>query len=505
LAKLVPDDGAKNDGFGGGYTLIERFEFGNVDINQGRAMIGAPRDDDHGASTGSAYVYDLSNGQLQHKLSTPLTSELDHLGFAVGLAGNWAVVGTHPLTNPLNPPEAPGQAFLFDLSGATATRRLVSPASRTEDDFGWSLSVDGDRAVIGAQGAAYLFDLVDGASTATLGGDSFADEFGRSVAISGDYVVVGAFRDDSACPRSAGNCDAGAAYVFDAPTGSRQRKLTLPNALEGDLFGASVALDGRIAAIGAPGRTHDSGRRGSAFTLDVTTGELLSEFTVEDIPDDQWFGGTVALDGSSLVVGAVSHVKATGSAHLFDLNTGQRAARLDSTGVLPGDFFGTAVAVEDGLAMVAAPLADAPEQNSGAVYLFDVMDRSLLPGDANQDFVFDQLDLVQVQQASKYLTDIPATWGEGDWNGGPGGEPGTPPAGDGRFNQLDIVAALNADIYLTGPYRANAVDGLAGHVANGLITVPEPSAFLLTASALIGGTLASRRLFRRSARHRGHQ
>ena len=61
----------------------------------------------------------------------------------------------------------------------------------------------------------------------------------------------------------------------------------------------------------------------------------------------------------------------------------------------------------------------------------------LLPGDANHDFSFDQLDIVQVQQADKYLTGQPATWGEGDWNGGPGGYPGEPPAGNGLFDQKD--------------------------------------------------------------------
>ena len=44
----------------------------------------------------------------------------------------------------------------------------------------------------------------------------------------------------------------------------------------------------------------------------------------------------------------------------------------------------------------------------------------LSPGDANRDFSFDQLDIVQVLQAGKYLTGQPATWGEGDWNGATG-------------------------------------------------------------------------------------
>lgn len=85
----------------------------------------------------------------------------------------------------------------------------------------------------------------------------------------------------------------------------------------------------------------------------------------------------------------------------------------------------------------------------------------LQAGDADQDFDFDQLDLVRVQIAAKYLTGEAATWGDGDWNAAPGGSQGNPPAGDGLFNQLDIVAAQQAGIYLTGPYAAVQPNGEA--------------------------------------------
>ena len=85
----------------------------------------------------------------------------------------------------------------------------------------------------------------------------------------------------------------------------------------------------------------------------------------------------------------------------------------------------------------------------------------LQPGDADQDGDFDQDDIVQVQLAGKYLSRRSTTWDEGDWNGGPGGGPGHPPAGDRRFNQLDIVAALSAGVYLTGPYKATQPAGQA--------------------------------------------
>jgi hypothetical protein len=86
----------------------------------------------------------------------------------------------------------------------------------------------------------------------------------------------------------------------------------------------------------------------------------------------------------------------------------------------------------------------------------DPVGPELQAGDANMDLQFDQLDLVQVQIAAKYLTGAAATWGEGDWDGAPGGSPGNPPAGDGFFNQGDVVAALTGGWYLKGPYAALA-------------------------------------------------
>ena len=93
----------------------------------------------------------------------------------------------------------------------------------------------------------------------------------------------------------------------------------------------------------------------------------------------------------------------------------------------------------------------------------------LQAGDADQDLDFDQLDLVQVQVGAKYLTGQTATWGEGDWNAAPGGSPGNPPAGDGLFNQFDIIAASVAGFYLQGPYAAIQIGGTTGDGQTSLV------------------------------------
>lgn len=113
---------------------------------------------------------------------------------------------------------------------------------------------------------------------------------------------------------------------------------------------------------------------------------------------------------------------------------------------------------------------------------------ALQAGDADQDLDFDQLDLVRVLQSAKYLTGEAATWGEGDWNGAPGGNRGEPPAGDGLFNQLDIVTALESGTYLAGSYTAIAPNGTLGdeHVSivynarTGEVAIDAPTSQELT-------------------------
>lgn len=113
----------------------------------------------------------------------------------------------------------------------------------------------------------------------------------------------------------------------------------------------------------------------------------------------------------------------------------------------------------------------------------------LSPGDADQNLKYDKLDLVQVLQRGKYLTGQPATWGDGDWDGGPGGSPGNPPDGDGRFDPKDIVASLMwSPGYLGGRYAAISRGGVEGdeqtsiiyNATTGEIVVDAPASRELT-------------------------
>ena len=150
-------------------------------------------------------------------------------------------------------------------------QKLTALDGAEHDYFGNSVSISGDYAVVGASGnddegsdsgSAYVF-VRNGATWSeqqklTASDGASYDQFGRSVSISGDTAIVGASGDDNE----------GSAYVFvrneTTLTWSQQQKLTASDGAVGDQFGKSVSISGDTAIIGARG---DDAIRGSAYVF----------------------------------------------------------------------------------------------------------------------------------------------------------------------------------------------------------------------------------------------
>jgi len=155
-----------------------------------------------------------------------------------------------------------GAVYVFTRSGGAWVEqaKLMASDAQASDQFGVSVSVSGDTAVIGADreatggsnaGAVYVFTRSGGAwveQAKLMASDAQAnDVFGASVAVSGDTAVIGAYFEDT------GGSSAGAAYVFTRSGGAwvEQAKLMASDAQASDVFGASVAVSGDTAVIGA--------------------------------------------------------------------------------------------------------------------------------------------------------------------------------------------------------------------------------------------------------------
>ena len=130
------------------------------------------------------------------------------------------------------------------------------------------------------------------------------DNFGQSVAIAGNTIVVGATQES--------NQGTGSAYVLRTNDGgatyAQVAKLTASDAAAGDNFGISVAIDGNTIVIGAHYDDDAGFDSGSVYVFHTSDGGVtyaqVAKLTASDAAEDDFFGGSVAIDGQKVVVGA---------------------------------------------------------------------------------------------------------------------------------------------------------------------------------------------------------
>jgi outer membrane protein assembly factor BamB len=355
-----------------------RAEFGYAVAADGdRVAVGAPAEDSANADhVGAAYVFNSATGQTVASLANPTPAGNDCFGISVAISGNLVVVGApYDDTGATNA----GAAYVFDATTGSLVCTLANPVPAASDNFGWSVAISGNIAMVGAYlddmgavdtGGAYVFDATTGVLLQTLANPSPADgdNFGLVVAISGTTVVVGAPMDDTT------GASSGSAYVFDASSGSLVRAVDNPTPAAVDWFGCSVAVWGNRIAIGAQGNNEGATNAGEAYVFDVATGGLVYTLANPAPAENDYFGVSVAISGDLAVVGGDgSDVGAmdSGKASVFDLTTGALVQTIVNPTPAEGDRFGLGVAIAGSRIVVGAACDDTGRPEGGAVYLFD--------------------------------------------------------------------------------------------------------------------------------------
>ncbi len=137
--------------------------------------------------------------------------------------------------------------------------------------------------------------------------------------------------------------------------------------------GHSVALSDRYVLVGEPDNSDDYDNRGAVHVYNATNGRYLRKLVPIDGDEDDSFGWSVAVSGTTAIVGAPhAGPDETGKVYVFDLRNGrQKLAILPADGAA-GDRFGWSVCAEGDRGLVGAPMNDQGNQNSGAAYLFDL-------------------------------------------------------------------------------------------------------------------------------------
>jgi hypothetical protein len=287
----------------------------SVAISGTTVVVGAPG---HADNAGRAYVFaEVSTRWTEvAELEGSDTLADESFGWSVAISGTTIVVGAvgyHAYA---------GKAYVFSKRGSRwiQTAELAPSPSRAKDGFGTSVAVSGSTAIIGAEGvskagAAFVFDKspLGWNQVAELKGSDTAtgDSFGDSVGISGSTAVVGAFGHGAS---------AGRAYVFTGTGGlwTETAELKGSNTSAGDYFGVSVAVSGSTVVVGAYESAKQAGRA-YLFTKKASGWKQKAELTASNISKTDFLGSSAAISGSTAVVGAYGYGGRAGRAYIYSV------------------------------------------------------------------------------------------------------------------------------------------------------------------------------------------
>ena len=347
-----------------------------VSLDGDVALIGAPFDDDGGTNAGSAYVFTRqADGTWVEtaKLSAGDAAGYKFFGEHVCLHADLAVVGC-PYDNEVAP--AAGSAYVFarQMGGSwLQVAKLLPNDGDAGDWFGLSGAVHNDVVMIGAahddgvgleSGSVYVFsEQLDGswAQTGKLVAEDqwTADQFGWSVSLNGEFAIIGAPFDDDA------GMNSGSVYIFTLQEGGMWAQASKHTASDGDAydqFGISVSIQSGAAVVGAHLDNDGGTDVGSAYVLtqEEAHGGWLetSKLVNVDAAEHDYFGMSVSIDQNRVIVGVPrddDEGPQSGSAWVFTCeNTDDNPC--------PGDFDGDGfITVEDLLVVISgwgAPAGD---------------------------------------------------------------------------------------------------------------------------------------------------
>ena len=376
--KLIASDEGSGDAFGA-----------SVSISDDTVVVGTKVNSN--VDVGAAYVF-VRNGTSwtqQQKIASSEPGSDDQFGSAVAVSGDTAIIGA-PLDDTAFGPDA-GTAHVYTrtLNQWGDESNLYSTTDNLRGmNFGNSVAIDGDTAVVGASnnlkngigaGAAYVYAETDQGwveQQELLPPDPGPYErFGSHVAISGGTIVITSFYNG---PN--GLADTGSAYVFTESGGlwSLKQKLTASDGAVGDLFGSAVSINDDTIVVGA--EFDDNGAKtnaGSAYVFERSAGVWTQQQTI--VPADEAsgdeFGATAAISGGTIIVGSPfndSGVGADSGAAYIYVDNGSGWAlqqKLIDPPRTTGDDFGLGVAIDGNTAVIGAPSINTVTL-AGSAYVF---------------------------------------------------------------------------------------------------------------------------------------
>jgi len=297
--------------------------------------------------------------------------------------------------------------FAFINSSAQQEIKLNTSDGASGDEFGAAVSIWDDVCIAGSAlnndvafgcGTAYIFRKNGTAwieeQKLVASDPNLDDNFGVSVDIFDDVAIIGANLDD------ASGANRGAAYIFryNGTSWVQEQKLIASDAEDGDQFGTSVAIYDTIAVIGSYGDDDGGSNTGSVYVYyyDGTGWNPVQKLNGTFPAQDDFFGYTVDIYKDRIAAGAYlddDNGINSGSVYIFSYDGsvwGIEQKLIPSNGSA-GDAFGFSISLKDTLCAIGAYGKNGAAIATGAVYVFKrngttwTQQQMLTAPDAGQD------------------------------------------------------------------------------------------------------------------------
>ncbi|KAG5191328.1 hypothetical protein JKP88DRAFT_132171, partial [Tribonema minus] len=364
---LTASDGSSGDSFGSSVAI-------DGDYIVAGARLWDRKTPSAMTDCGCAYVF-VRSGSTWSQQAQLIASDVDVLGYSCAVDGQYMIAGAYNKTVGV---ASAGAAYIYVRPDMTATgtwsftTKLTATTPTINEQFGNTVAISGDTVVVGtmySSGIAKVYVWYRSTGTTwvqqgplTASDGSSGDRFGYSVAIDGNYIVAGAYVWSRKTPSAITNC--GTAYVFmrSGSTWAQQAQLFASDLMASAYFGLSVAVSGSSIIIGAYSWSSTTPAVVFCGCAYLYTSQLIAS----DPQANASFGTSVAISGSYAIVGALQwdqtlpSITNCGCAYVFYYNGStwtQQAQLLTATTPTASEYFGQSVAISGDTIVVGTLLS----------------------------------------------------------------------------------------------------------------------------------------------------
>ncbi len=290
---LFASDGSTEDAFGI-----------SVSISGNSIVIGAWNDDDKGINSGSAYIYDIDNINYERKLTAFDGKSGDKFGYSIASSGDFVVVGAYEDDDN---GDSSGSAYLYKISDANFKRKITPSDGQSGDYFGYSVAIYGENIAISSRydddkgtdsGSVYLFKTNDPLfERKILASDgNQQDDFGMNISIYEDFIAVGAPRKEFSDQLF------GSVYLYKISNPSYEQRIYSP---ESNIMGGFGANFGVKVSIYSNKLVITS--TGLAYLFDLSDLDNYKKYNSGSDTFMNGFGSSVSINDFNIFVGAPDH------------------------------------------------------------------------------------------------------------------------------------------------------------------------------------------------------